>query len=49
MGIRPNNDDHIVDVPESEGLGTSEDPTEIEATLRNSSLDGCKEVFPPRG
>jgi hypothetical protein len=49
MEIRPDNDDRMVDVPESEGLGTSEDPTGIVAALRNSSLDGCKEGFPPRG
>jgi hypothetical protein len=39
----------MVDVPEPEGLDTSEDPTGLEAALRNSSLDGCKEVFPHRG
>jgi hypothetical protein len=49
MEIRPDNDDRMVDAPESEGLGTSEDPTGIVAALRNSSLDGCKEGFPPRG
>jgi hypothetical protein len=48
MEIRPDNDDCMVDVPESEGLGTSEDPTGIVA-LHNSSLDGCKDGFPPRG
>jgi hypothetical protein len=49
MEIRPDSDDRMVDVPESEGLGTSEDPTGLEAALRNSSLDGCKEVLPRRG
>jgi hypothetical protein len=49
MEIRPDSDDHLVDVPESEGLDTFEDPTGLEATLRNSSLDGCKEVFLYRG
>jgi hypothetical protein len=49
MKIRPNSDDRMVDVPESEGLGTSEDPTRLEAALHNSSLDGCKEVFPRMG
>jgi hypothetical protein len=49
MGIRPDSDDCMVDVPKSEGLGTSEDPTGLEAALRNSSLDSCKEVFPRRG
>jgi hypothetical protein len=48
MEIRPDNDDLMVDVPESEGLGTSEDLTGIIAVLRNSSLDGCKEGFPPQ-
>jgi hypothetical protein len=49
MEIRPDNDDCMVDVPEPEGLDTSEDPTGLEAALRNSSLDGCKEVFLHRG
>jgi hypothetical protein len=49
MEIRPDSDDRMVDVLEFEGLGTSEDPTGLEAALRNSSLDGCKEVFPRRG
>ena len=38
----------MVDVPEFEGLGTSEDPTGLEAELRNSSLDACKDVLPYR-
>jgi hypothetical protein len=49
MEIRLDNDDRMVDVLESEGLGTSEDPTGIVAVLRNSSLDGCTEGFPPWG
>jgi hypothetical protein len=49
MEIRPDHDDHMVDVPRSDGLGTSVDPTGIVAALRNSSLDICKEGFPPRG
>jgi hypothetical protein len=39
----------MVDVPESQGLGTSEDRTGLEAALRNSSLDVCKDVLPHRG
>ena len=39
----------MFDVPESKGLGTSKDPMEIVVALRNSSLDGCKENFLPRG
>jgi hypothetical protein len=49
MEIRPDSDDRMVDVPESEGLDTSEDPTGLEAVLYNSSLDGCKEFFPRKG
>ena len=36
----------MVDVSESEGLGTFEDPMGIVTALCNSSLDGCKEGFP---
>jgi hypothetical protein len=39
----------MVDVPESKGLGTSEDHTGLEAALHNSSLDDCKDVLPHRG
>jgi hypothetical protein len=39
----------MVDVPESQGLDTSEDRTRLEAALRNSSLDVCKDVLPRRG
>jgi hypothetical protein len=49
MEIRADSDDRMVDIPESEGLDTSEDPMGLEAALRNSSLDGCKEVFQHRG
>jgi hypothetical protein len=38
----------MVDVPESQGLGTSEDPTGLEAALHNSSLDVYKDVLPRR-
>ena len=38
----------MVDVPESQGLGTSEDPIGLEATLCNLSLDVCKDVLPCR-
>jgi hypothetical protein len=38
----------MVDVPESQGLGTSEDPMGLEAALCNSSLDVCKDVLPHR-
>ena len=41
-------EDYMVDVSESQGLGTSEDPTGLEAILCNSSLDVCKDVFPCR-
>jgi hypothetical protein len=47
--IRPDSEDCTVDVPESEGLGTFKDPTGLEAALRNSSLDVCKDVLPHRG
>jgi hypothetical protein len=49
VDIRPDSEDRMVDVPESQGLGTSEDPTGLEAVLRNSSLDVCKDVLPRRG
>jgi hypothetical protein len=49
VDIRPNSEDRMVDVPESQGLGTSEDLTGLEAALRNSSLDVCKDVLPHRG
>jgi hypothetical protein len=49
MDIRPDSEDRMVDVPESQGLDTSEDPTGLEAVLRNSSLDVCKDVLPRRG
>jgi hypothetical protein len=39
----------MVDVPESQGLGTSEDRMGLEAVLCNSSLDVCKDVLPRRG
>ena len=38
----------MVDDPESQSLGTSEDPTRLETALCNSSLDVCKDVFPHR-
>jgi hypothetical protein len=38
----------MVHVLEFEDLGASEDCTGLEAALRNSSLDGCKEVLPRR-
>jgi hypothetical protein len=47
--IRPDSEDRMVDVLESEGLGTFEDPTGLEAALHNSSLDVCKDVLPHRG
>ena len=46
---RPNSADCMVDVLESQGLGTFEDPTELEAALHNSSLNVCKDVLPRRG
>jgi hypothetical protein len=49
VDIRPDSEDRMVDVSESQGLGTSEDPTGLEATLCNSSLDVCKDVLPHRG
>ena len=48
MDIQPDSEDHMVDVLEFEGLGTSEDPMELEAVLCNSSLDVCKDVLPHR-
>ena len=39
----------MINVPESKGLGTSEDPMELKAVLCNSSLDVCKDVLPRRG
>jgi hypothetical protein len=39
----------MVNVPESQGLGTFEDHTGLEAALRNSSLDVCKDVLLRRG
>ena len=42
------NHNRMVDNPESQGLGTSEDPTGLEAALCNSSLDVCKDVVPRR-
>jgi hypothetical protein len=39
----------MVDVLESQGLGTSEDCTGLEAALHNSSLDICKDVLPCSG
>ena len=38
--------DRMADDPEFQGLGTSEDSTGLEAALRNSSLDVCKDVVP---
>ena len=49
MDIRPDNENCMVDVLESEGLGTFEDPMGLEAALCNSSLDACKDVLPCRG
>jgi hypothetical protein len=49
VDIRPNSEGRMVDVLESQGLGTSEDRTGLEAVLRNSSLDVCKDVLPHRG
>jgi hypothetical protein len=49
VDIRPDSEGRMVDVPESQGLGTSEDRTGLNATLRNSSLDVCKDVLPHRG
>ena len=45
VDIQPDNEDHMVDVPESKDLGTSEDSMELEAALCNSSLDACKGCF----
>jgi hypothetical protein len=49
VDIRPDSEGRMVDVPESHGLGTSEDRTGLGATLHNSSLDVCKDVLPCRG
>jgi hypothetical protein len=49
LDIRPDSEGRMVDVPESHGLGTSEDRTGLGATLHNSSLDVCKDVLPCRG
>jgi hypothetical protein len=49
VDIRPDSEGRMVDVPESQGLGTSKDRTRLEAALRNSSLDVCKDVLPRRG
>ena len=49
MDPRLDSEDCMVDVPESQGLGTSEDPTGLEAALCNSSLDVCKDVLQGQG
>ena len=49
VDIRPDSEDCMDDVPKSQGLDTSEDPTGLEATLCNSSLDVCKDVLLHRG
>ena len=41
--------DRMADDPESQGLGTSKDPTGLEVALCNSSLDVCKDVVPHGG
>jgi hypothetical protein len=49
VDIRLDSEGRMVDVPESQGLGTSEDRMGLEAVLCNSSLDVCKDVLPRRG
>ena len=41
---QPDSEDHMVAELESQDLGISKDPMELEAALRDLSLDACKDV-----